>query len=83
MRFPDLRAIARFVSPTARRREKFRKSCCADAQVLATTHDVELQQLLTNRFDFFYFREALDVREFFDFKVRPGTSRDETKCQGY
>jgi len=48
----------------------------ADAQVLATTHDVELQQLLTDRFDFFYFREDPDVNGFFDFKVRVGTSRE-------
>jgi hypothetical protein len=48
----------------------------ADAQVLATTHDVELQQLLTERFDFFYFREDPDVKGFFDFKVRRGTSRE-------
>jgi hypothetical protein len=47
-----------------------------DAQVLATTHDVELQDLLTDRFDFFYFREDPDVEGFFDFKVRPGTSRE-------
>jgi MutS domain V len=47
-----------------------------DAQVLATTHDVELQQLLTERFDFFYFREDPDVKGFFDFKVRRGTSRE-------
>lgn len=48
----------------------------ADAQVLATTHDVELQQLLTDRFDFFYFREDPDVKGFFDFKVRRGASRE-------
>lgn len=48
----------------------------ADAQVLATTHDVELQQLLTDRFDFFYFREDPDVEGFFDFKVRRGVSRE-------
>lgn len=45
----------------------------ADAQVLATTHDVELQHLLTDRFDFFYFREDPDVEGFFDFQVRSGT----------
>lgn len=48
----------------------------ADAQVLATTHDVELQQLLSDRFDFHYFREDPDVKGFFDFKVRRGTSRE-------
>lgn len=48
----------------------------ADAQVLAATHDVELQHLLAGRFDFFYFREDPDVDGFFDFKVRSGTSRE-------
>jgi DNA mismatch repair ATPase MutS len=48
----------------------------AEAQVLATTHDVELQQLLADRFDFYYFREDPDVKGFFDFKVRRGTSRE-------
>jgi DNA mismatch repair ATPase MutS len=48
----------------------------ADAQVLATTHDIELQPLLADRFDFFYFREDPDVKGFFDFKVRRGTSRE-------
>jgi hypothetical protein len=47
-----------------------------DAQVLATTHDVELQPLLADRFEFFYFREDPDVKGFFDFKVRPGISRE-------
>lgn len=48
----------------------------SDAQVLATTHDVELQPLLGDRFEFFYFREDPDVKGFFDFKVRPGISRE-------
>jgi len=48
----------------------------ADAQVLATTHDVELQPLLADRFDFFYFREDPEVEGFFDFTVRLGTSRE-------
>ncbi|MGH8218929.1 MAG: MutS-related protein [Steroidobacteraceae bacterium] len=48
----------------------------ADAQVLATTHDVELQQLLTDRFDFFYFHEDPEVKGFFDFKIRRGASRE-------
>lgn len=48
----------------------------SDAQVLATTHDVELQPLLTDRFEFLYFREDPDVKGFFDFKARPGISRE-------
>jgi hypothetical protein len=46
------------------------------AQVLATTHDVELQPLLADRFEFFHFREDPDANGFFDFKVRPGISRE-------
>jgi hypothetical protein len=46
------------------------------AQVLATTHEVELQHLLADRFDFFYFRENPDIEGFFDFKVRPGTTSE-------
>jgi DNA mismatch repair ATPase MutS len=48
----------------------------AHAQVLATTHDVELQQLLTDRFNFLCFREDPDIEGFFDFKVRRGASRE-------
>lgn len=46
------------------------------AHVLATTHDVELQHLLADRFDFVHFREDADVEGFFDFKVRSGTSSE-------
>ncbi len=42
------------------------------AQVLATTHDVELQTLLEERFDMFHFREDPDVEGFFDYHVRFG-----------
>jgi hypothetical protein len=48
----------------------------AEAQVLAATHDIELQQLLSDRFDYLYFREDPDVQGFFDFKVRRGISRE-------
>ena len=48
----------------------------AHGQVLATTHDLELQHLLADRFDFFYFREDPTVEGFFDFKVHPGTSNE-------
>jgi MutS domain V len=44
------------------------------AQVLATTHDVELQQLLTKTFELFHFQENPDVEGFFDFELRPGIS---------
>lgn len=48
----------------------------AHAQVLATTHDIELQHLLSNAFDYFYFREDPDVEGFFDFQVRSGISTE-------
>ncbi len=41
--------------------------------VLATTHDVELQELLEERFDMFHFTEDPDVEGFFDFRIRKGT----------
>jgi hypothetical protein len=41
--------------------------------VLATTHDVELQEILKHRFDMFHFTEDPDVEGFFDFRIRKGT----------
>jgi hypothetical protein len=46
------------------------------AQVLATTHDVELQHLLSDRFDLFHFREDPSVDGFFDYRLRSGTSSE-------
>ncbi len=46
------------------------------AQVLVTTHDVELQYLLSDRFERYHFREDPKVEGFFDYKLRPGASRD-------
>jgi hypothetical protein len=46
------------------------------AQVLATTHDVELQQLLTGNFDLFYFQENPAVPGFFDYKLQSGISTE-------
>jgi hypothetical protein len=44
------------------------------AQVLATTHDVELQQLLAPDFDLFHFQENPAVQGFFDFELHSGIS---------
>jgi MutS domain V len=44
------------------------------AQVLATTHDVELQHLLATTFELFHFQENPAVEGFFDFELRPGIS---------
>jgi len=46
----------------------------ARVQVLVTTHDVELQQLLSERFDRYHFREDPTVEGFFDYKLRSGAS---------
>jgi MutS domain V len=42
------------------------------ATVLATTHDVELQGLLGDRFEAYHFREDPDVEGFFDYRLRSG-----------
>ncbi len=42
------------------------------APVLVTTHDVELQTLLSENFDLFHFSEDPDIEGFFDYKVRKG-----------
>jgi MutS domain V len=42
------------------------------AIVLATTHDVELQGLLGDRFEAYHFREDPDVDGFFDYRLRSG-----------
>jgi len=42
------------------------------AQVLATTHDVELGELLDERFANFHFTENPDLEGFFDYRLRPG-----------
>lgn len=44
------------------------------AQVLATTHDVELQQLLAPDFDLFHFQENPAVEGYFDFELHVGIS---------
>jgi len=44
------------------------------AQVLVTTHDVELQHLLGENFELFYFQEDPAVEGFFDHKLHEGAS---------
>jgi hypothetical protein len=46
------------------------------AQVLATTHDVELQPLLADQFDPFYFQENPAIPGFFDYKLHIGVSTE-------
>jgi DNA mismatch repair ATPase MutS len=44
------------------------------AQALVTTHDVELQHLLGERFQLYHFREDPAVEGFFDYKLHAGAS---------
>lgn len=44
--------------------------------VLATTHDVELQDLLRGRFDMYHFTENPELPSFFDYRLRRGPSRE-------
>ena len=48
------------------------ESLGAKAQVLATTHDVELQHLLEPGFVTFHFVEDPDLPEVFDYRLHPG-----------
>lgn len=43
-----------------------------NSQVLATTHDVELQEDLASRYDLYYFQEDPDVDGYFDYRLRCG-----------
>ncbi len=45
-----------------------------DAQVLVTTHDVELQQHLFEVYDLYHFQENPDIEGFFDYKLTPGAA---------
>ncbi len=56
----------------------------AEAQVLATTHDVELQLQLAPRFDLYHFHERLDIEGFFDYRLLPGpaTERNAIRLLG-
>jgi predicted ATPase len=46
----------------------------ANAQILVTTHDVELQHLLGDRFELFHFQEDPTVESFFDHRLHLGAS---------
>lgn len=45
-----------------------------DAQVLVTTHDVELQQDLSADYDLYHFQENPDIEGFFDYKLTAGAA---------
>jgi hypothetical protein len=46
------------------------------ALVLATTHDVELQAFLKDRYDLYHFQENPDVDGFFDYQLRCGATTE-------
>ena len=50
------------------------ESLCRNAQVLVTTHDVELQAVLAEHYDLYHFREDPDVEGFYDYRLRAGAS---------
>jgi len=50
------------------------ENLCRNAQVLVTTHDVELQAVLGEQCDLYHFREDPDVEGFYDFRLRKGAS---------
>ena len=52
------------------------QSISSKAHVLVTTHDVELQALLGERFELYHFREDPDVEGFFDYRLRPGRATE-------
>ena len=45
-----------------------------DAQVLVTTHDVELQQDLFADYDLYHFQENPDIEGFFDYRLKQGAA---------
>ena len=49
---------------------------CRNALVLVTTHDVELQDCLVNRYELYHFQEEPEVEGFFDYKLRRGAATD-------
>ncbi len=44
--------------------------------MLATTHDAQLQQLLADRFDLYYFQEDPGIDGYFDYRLRRGISSE-------
>jgi hypothetical protein len=50
------------------------RAISANAQLLVTTHDVELQHLLGDQFELFHFQENPAVEGFFDHALRAGFS---------
>ena len=48
------------------------ESLCRHAQVLVTTHDIELQSVLAENYDLFHFQEDPDVEGYFDYQLRQG-----------
>ena len=51
------------------------ESLARESIVLATTHDVELQTVLDEHFDYYHFQEDPEVDGFFDYHLRHGITR--------
>lgn len=50
------------------------ESIANNSLVLATTHDVELQEDLASRYDLYYFQEDPEIEDYFDYRLRRGCS---------
>jgi len=50
------------------------ESLSRNAQVLVTTHDIELQSVLADRYDLYHFREDPEIEGFFDYRLRSGAT---------
>jgi hypothetical protein len=52
------------------------ETLCRNALVLVTTHDVELQACLADRYELFHFQEEPEVEGFFDYRLRFGAATE-------
>lgn len=52
------------------------ETLCRNALVLVTTHDVELQACLADRYELFHFQEEPEVEGFFDYRLRSGEASE-------
>jgi DNA mismatch repair ATPase MutS len=52
------------------------ETLCRNALVLVTTHDVELQACLAERYELFHFQEEPEVEGFFDYRLRSGAATE-------
>ncbi len=48
------------------------EALCDKGVTLVTTHDIELCDLLPNKFDLYHFHETSDINKMFDYKIKEG-----------